>query len=746
MLSQNPWCGTVVRFLAICFLVMTSLTTALADDVPRRVIAFHHPGDEILKLHALHTMAEMPLNYLGLEIDYREIDAPLPEAAIRDPNVAGVVTWFEQGRMPDPAAYLDWAERMVAAGKKFVILGDIGFLAANDGTPTDRRQVDRFLRSLGFELHGDWSDVTFDTRIVERDPEMYGFERLPGGKLPPYEIYRPAGPATRTHLKVQRTSDGAESHLVMTSPNAGFVADGWSSYKDPGFARTQWYVNPFNLFRTVFGTDDQPKPDVTTLSGRRIYFSHIDGDGWRNVSLVKGYAERQAYSARVVMERAIADYPDLPVTVGPIVADLDPAWSGDAKAQQIARELFALPQVEPAQHTYSHPFAWEFFEDYTPTKEAPFTRLYNIRDRAAWGEELLESDAARSSYSLAEAYDQPRGFGSLPFDLELEFGPAADFVERFTPADKPVELVLWPGNTSPTPRMIRASRAAGLLNLNGGDSRFDPEFPSVSYVPPVGRRFGGETQIFAAASNENTYTDLWSGRYFGFRDLVHTLRNTETPRRLKPINVYYHMYSGERTASLNALLENLDYVRSQTIAPVAASHYVRMAEGFYTTRFEVLGERHWRVLDRGALQTVRYDNAGSLVVDMASAVGVLGYTHCQESLYVALDAAVAAPEFRLVPRDAATPPAVATLDNARWHIWNLARDGGALSFEAKGFGPGEMRWLGLAPGRWQVAAELADGTEVATAADVGQDGVLAAVLAAEAYAPLRVTMRRLGDS
>ena len=74
-------------------------------------------------------------------------------------------------------------------------------------------------------------------------------------------------------------------------------------------------------------------------------------------------------SAEVVQREAIEAFPDLPVTVAPIVADLDPTWFGSEQSQTIARDLFELPQVEIGSHTWSHPFDWSFFADGETTKE-----------------------------------------------------------------------------------------------------------------------------------------------------------------------------------------------------------------------------------------------------------------------------------------------------------------------------------------------------------------------------------------
>lgn len=729
-----------VTSLVFCLLVALPIAVTAEDFLPRRIIALHHPLDEALKRHDMHTKAEMPLNWLGYELEYFDFREKLPQEAIDDPGVVGVLTWFEQGSMKDPDGYLDWALKMAAAGKKFIIFGDLGFTARTDGQPIgDPDKARRFLSHLGMKHGGDWTDVTFDTEIIHRDPEYYDYERRMGGHLPPYELILPKDSRTRSMLTVRNRQSGEESSTFLISPNAVYVQTDWVYYKDPVYFQSQWYVNPFALFARLLDDGVRPVPDATTLSGRRMYYSHIDGDGWRNVSLVKPYKKDQIYSGRVVMEEAIKPYPDLPITVGPIAADLDPDWSGDEQAQEIARELFELPQVEMAHHTYSHPFEWRFFEDYSLEKEAPFVRLYDNPDIEAWGADVVKGQV-KQVVSLKDAYDQPRGFGSFPFELELEFGPAADVVNQFAPPGKKVEMVLWSGDTSPTERMIRASREAGLLNLNGGDSRYDPEFPSVSYVPPIGFKAGAEQQIYASNSNENTYTDLWSGRYFGFRDLIHTLRNTENPRRLKPINIYYHMYSGERTNALNGLLANLDYARSQKIAPIKASQFARIGEGFFTTRIQATSPLSWTVHDRGALQTIRFDDGDSLMPDLAASSGVVGFNRHQGSLYVALDAAVDRPEI-VVLRNGPSPRTPYLVD-ARWQVRNLSVSGDAITFDAEGFGKCEMTWAGLSPGTWRARVDMPDGTSAEqTVSAKGGQAMFA--IPANAIEPVTVTIRRL---
>ena len=69
--------------------------------------------------------------------------------------------------------------------------------------------------------------------------------------------------------------------------------------------------------------------------------------------------------------------------------------------------------------------------------------------------------------------------------LRIEVLGALKFSEQFAPAGKRAKLYLWSGDTTPFAAALAATRAAGVRNMNGGDSRFDSEYPSVAYVPPL---------------------------------------------------------------------------------------------------------------------------------------------------------------------------------------------------------------------------------------------------------------------
>ncbi len=129
------------------------------------------------------------------------------------------------------------------------------------------------------------------------------------------------------------------------------------------------------------------------------------------------------------------------------------------------------------------------------------------------------------------------------------------------PADDRVGLV---DRTEGRPNL---ARKADLYNLNGGETTIRKSHPFISRISPMSRPVGRELQLYAPIMNENVYTNLWRGPYYGFRHVIETFELTDRPRRLKPIDIYYHFYSGEKTASLRALKEVYDWTLEQEILP-----------------------------------------------------------------------------------------------------------------------------------------------------------------------------------
>lgn len=714
--------------LGLAALLLPVGTAAAAEPapLPRVVLALYDSRQGSARDSIAHRMAEMPLNHLGLVVRYHDVRAPLPNPAGLG-DVRGVLCWLEDGAPPRPEDWLPWADRMAAAGKKLVMMG--GLCVPERGGAVPEARLNRLLERIGLGLADGWADSDGSAALAVRDPRMVDFERKLAA--PPQTGRRvvPTDAGAQSWLVARKGGDPAtDSALVVTTAKGGYAADGVITFAGRRDNEVQWHLNPLEFFRQALDTDALPKPDTTTLAGRRIFYSHIDGDGWNNVSELPRYRSRGTLSSAVILHEVIRKYPDLPVTVAPVGLEIDPARGGLAEAREVARAILAEPNVEAATHTYTHPFVWGFYEHYSAEREKPYRDAYNsvlgkfTHSYAGRPDLMADAGEAGKAGDVGHQHgsddgDSPRAYFDQPFDLREEIVGSRDLIQSLLPPGKKVELVQWSGDTNPFEAALAMTKAAGMGNINGGDSRFDNEFPSLAWVAPLGRQVGPHWQIYASASNENTYTELWTARFHGFRYLRNTAANTETPVRLRPLNVYYHMYSGEKQAALTAVQSNLDYARRQQVVPIAASQFVRIAEGFYSTRLVATGARSWRVLDRGALQTIRFDRASDRTVDFRRSTGVIGARHYQGSLYVFLDPADPAPEVALAETAALAGPAEADrplLVESSWPLWQVSAAPRRLSFSTQGFGTPAMVWRVAPASRWRIEAT---GDEVQADAD-----------------------------
>jgi polysaccharide biosynthesis protein PelA len=636
----------------------------------------------------LHRLAEMPLNHLGLVVEPHDIRDALPDVAAR-PEVRGIITWWSRADLSDPVAYLAWADAAAAAGKKFAILGNTGFTRGRRGLEAPQDLIDRFLARFGVRMLSRSYDPSYSARADIKVSNMVEFERpLPPGLAIAGAVEAVNSEAT-VYLSATRPGSTASYDLVVVGPAGGLVAAGYTHYRDEtGFQ--QWYLNPFAFFDAVFATADLPRPDVTTAMGRRVFLSHVDGEGWRNLTAVQPYRAARLRAIDVLIGEVYSRFPELPVTVAPVAADLDPEWCGDPAARDAAVRLFALPHVDAATHTYSQPYIWQAFTD----ERAAAERLAMLRCSGA--------DRTDETQSPLRAY--PRE----PFDLSRELLGSAQLIDTLLPPGKSVDMVLWSGDADPPAAALAMAAEAGLGNLNGGDPRFRGPYPSVASFSPLALAIGDHHQVYTAAANENLYTSLWADRVHGFRRITDMFAMSESPRRLKPIDVHYNVASGETLAGLRALQDALDQVRSQPVTPLTARFYAETVEGFMRMTLRRLDATTWQVADRGALQTLRFDAAEGASVDMMRSQGVLGWRQVGDVVYVALDDAVASPVVAL----ARNPVGEAGLSllQSRWLISGLETKPDGATFEAAGYGPGEMEWRVPGPGVYTVRAVLDDET------------------------------------
>ncbi len=547
------------------------------------------------------------------------------------------------------------------------------------------------------------------------DPGMIGFERdfsIPPGRLPALT----ATGSAASHLRVAADPAGsAASDLVVTGPGGGYASD-VALVREDGGGFGRWILDPFAFFQAALAPGLRPVPDVTTLSGRRIFFSTIRGEGWTSTAPAERLNDAPMLAGALVLEQFLTPYPDIPVTLSLVTGDLDPELGGPFAAQgaALAKAAFTLPAVEPASRSRTLPARWTFFQSYRRDQELAIVdrlgRTARTADRSLVSEAVSTLGRAfappDAGAYLGRGGDAPRRYMLEPFDLDSEIGGSLQQVAALLPADrKVVPGFAWSGDAQPFEAALAAVRKAGAPALGGGGGVYDATVPTLSNLAPIGVEVGGERQIYAALSGDAAFTNFWNSPTHGFLRLARTVEDTGAPRRLKPYELSYAAYSALNLGLRTAVRLQLDAVRTAPLAPIPASAYAAIAEGFSTARETAIGPLAWRIDERGALETLRFDAAAGYQLDVAASRGVTGARREGGTLYVGLDAAEPAPVVALRPAPAhdtaAAGPGFA-LDNARWRVRGVVRDACSLRFETQGFGPGEMTWRVPEPGPWSI--------------------------------------------
>jgi hypothetical protein len=291
-----------------------------------------------------------------------------------------------------------------------------------------------------------------------------------------------------------------------------------------------------------------------------------------------------------------------------------------------------------ASHTFSHPFRWAAAA--TGGADAP---TYNLQ------------------------------IPGYTFDLTTEIEGSIDYINsRLAPPGKRVQLVFWSGDTNPGADALEHAYRAGVLNLNGGGSEITRRNRTLTEVWPIGMQKGAYFQIHAPDANENVYTNLWTGPFYGYERAIETFELTDTPWRLKPIDIYYHAYSASKTASLNALHRVYQYALRQPVMNIYASEYAQKVLDF-NHLVVARGAEGWIVRGGAALRELRIRKAAG-VPDMAASRGVAGYLPRGDELYVHMADAASVIKF------ASQVPPQPYLAEANGRIVNFRADANGMQF------------------------------------------------------------------
>jgi hypothetical protein len=543
-------------------------------------------------------------NYLGLTPQYRDVSKrPLPSDE-EMADVRGIAASFVSSAMGSPEEYLHWLLRQMDHGKRVLLLGGLGALTDKAGRPVDQALPKEIFRRLDLDFQPDFMADQSKLFYGFANKTLTGFER-PLPPFPPvYEHYSPLSGAVPWITVKRRDQPNAISAVVSTCPAGGLAMWEYVYWEDPITFYHQWYIDPFALLRIGFGLGDAPALTPTTTSGLRTAFSNVDADGFGGYSEVN----KTAYCGQVVMQKIFSRF-NFPVTASLIQAETDPKLSGSPHLLAVAKQLMRMPNIEPASHTYSHPFYWD-------SKNSDKAKLY------------------KEKHGLEQYGIKVEGYY---FNATTEIlGSTSWITQNVDPPGKPCKVLLWSGDCEPLPWQVRLCQDHGLYNLNGGDTIYSSAYDSLFFVAPLYQPFGDAIQVFNSQANDNILTNEWTGPFFGYRNIIQIMQRTGTPRRLAAIDIYYHFFSGEKYASLQALRDVYTWVLAQPVAPIFASAYIRTVMDFVKARMSRRPDGAWIIENYGECASLRLATKG-LVPDLSRCQGVQGYFAAPEGTFVHLE-------------------------------------------------------------------------------------------------------------
>ncbi len=556
---------------------LQTLGTSIYQIIPRKILIPYNSSKTDPSYNEVHQNFQVFLEYLGFVpvlVDIKEI----PKNYIGD-EYAGVIVNLQPEEFSKEI--LAWIENQIKDGLKVFFLTlpyDEDFLSnvlklKNIGTLSLFEKVDY---------------KTYDYKYFEIKPENFGSIQ----KIVPFGNYKPV-----------------LSIYVGNKEFFPFAITDWGGYAlentflFAGLDPALFVFNPVEIFKDVF-KPSFPIPDVTTENGKRILISHIDGDAFFGVADFNP----QKNLGEIIRDEILKVY-KIPHTISIIEGEISPNGLYPDKSknlESIAKSIFQLENVEPASHSFSHPYKWILLYEY-----------FKHKDRNSYKEGI---------YNL--------NIKDYKFSLEREITDSIDYIDKnLLPPGKKVKVFLWTGDCVPPQEAIKLTYKYGIYNVNGGNTEISSKFPYFSLISSMGVNKGEYFQIYAPIQNENIYTDLWT-YYNGYLNVISTFKLTDKPYRFKPLNIYYHFYSGQKISSLQALKEVYNYAISQDNNPMFLSEYAQRVLEFRNTVIAKDLVDNFVIRSEGNLKTVRFDK--DIDIDIFKSEGILGYKKINNSIYVHL--------------------------------------------------------------------------------------------------------------
>lgn len=188
------------------------------------------------------------LKELGYTFDCYDICQGLPSSA-KMAQYNGIVSWYQTASMENAAAYCKWLSEQILAGKKVVVLGNLGAfqeLDSKSNPPTERwlltHEYNTFLYPFGLEFKGMWTKDPKVLQVAQRDPAMIPY--LEPEHIGHYYWIQSVSPENKPYLVLRRSdAKNSESAIVVRTPYGGYALESYLFRDATGKGDYRWHVD-----------------------------------------------------------------------------------------------------------------------------------------------------------------------------------------------------------------------------------------------------------------------------------------------------------------------------------------------------------------------------------------------------------------------------------------------------------------------------------------------------------------------
>lgn len=549
----------------------------------RRILFIYDSLIAPLALNPAHTILGNSFDYLGLRVDYHDIRSGPPTQNTQNLYTA-VATWLDSGHSTHLNALENWLQTQLKQKTKLLVFNGLPFKSSELLNLIGLSAIDAEITSP--------LQAVYKSNFIDKKTRIT--QRITGLKA-----WVSNSQDNTVLLKINDANKRQFTPIVSSSWGGIALAPFLYTESKPGYRR--WLIDPVEFLSLSLKLPARLIPDTTTENGRRIMLSHVDGDGFVSKAELAG----TPYSAEVCYDEILKKY-DIAHTVSVIEGEIGPTGLYPQQSpvlEEIAKKIFALENVEAASHSFSHPFVWQPGK-YKGTK--------------------------------TKSHDKALSLTGYKAKTEREVQGSIDYINRRLLSDgKKVKVMLWTGDALPGDQDIEGSYSAGVVNVNGGNTKLTTAYPSSTGIYPQLRPTQAGIQVYAPVMNENIYTNEWLGPFYGFSKVIETFKLTGEPRRYKPISIYWHFYSGTKSGALLALHDVYQWVLATPHVSLFLSEFADRVKGFQQTAITKINEQRFAVSSLGALRTLRADKALGYP-QPALSDGLAGYNDTKQGRYLHL--------------------------------------------------------------------------------------------------------------